>query len=274
MSCDPSFLQRPESVEALIAALPAQVPRSIDANVYIQGTGGYSFEFTGVRNVDKLLLSGIGGSSAVSEVLQSVVDGIRVGGAVGGGGSLVIPIPINERADLMLNEGTRITMGQVWKYQDEALLGIIFVIVVVLLVAARLKVRPGILAMIFVPLLVLIVMLLLYIFGFQRRIPLDKALVMNVKGTMAVRLACNDTSPSTPQLPPFSASESGLDLSDDFGISLRLHDDVSLDALVSLINSMIRQSLARFGDSLVQTQLVPILNTTLVSHLAGEQGSG
>lgn len=257
MNCDPSFLQRPELVAALKESLPAQVPRVIPASVYIQGPAGYSFDFTGIQNVDRLL----GADSSVSTIIESVVNGIREGER--DAADIVIPIPINERADLRVNEGTKITMGQVWKYQDEALLGIIFVIVIVLLFAARFRVRPGILAMIFVPLLVLIVMILLYIFGFERRIHLDKALVMNFKGKMAIRLRCQSLESQT----PFSASESGLDLSDDFGISIKLHD-LSLDALISLINSMLRQSLTQFGDSLIQTQLVPMLNQVVV------QGSG
>ena len=262
--CDlPALLRREEWLGELVSRVPDVVPSVIPASVYIQGPSGYSFDFTGVQNVDKLFGSSFG------DFIGRTIEGVNSTGAPTDPSSttpalILIPIPYNPSADVRLNEGTKITMGQVWRYQDEALMGLIFVIIVVLLIVSRRRIRPGILAMIFLPIFVLIVMLVLYTFGFQRRIPLDKAFAMNLKGSITVQLACDR------ERQQFSAQDSELILSDDFGISIRFEPtSTDLKALVSLVDSMLRQAVLQLGTDMIRSQIVPLLNQVMSVWSAG-----
>jgi hypothetical protein len=248
MACpDTVLLRESVVVDAFLDTLPATVPDSLPADIHIQTPNGYAFRFTGLTNVSSLFGNDMGA------FVRAALAGMQTNPD-----SVTLPIPLNSAAQVRAAPGTHIKMGQVFRYQDELLLGLVFFIAIYLLVLARLKIRPGIVSTITIPLLLLIVLILLYVFGFNREIDLSQGAYFSVKGSAAIRLMCRSQT-------SFDAQGSGIELSPDFGVNVTLETtDTSLSAITSLADSLIQDGISQFGNNLVRSIIVPAINRLLL----------
>lgn len=238
-------------VDGFLSSSPLVFPDTIPASIHIQTSNGYGFKFTGVKNIRSL----VGGDGDVAAFVRQALST-----SSSADGSLVVPLPFNSTAQVRANDGTHIAMGQVFRYQDELLLGIVFVIVVYLLVIARLKIKPGIISLIAIPLITLIILILLYVFGFERRIDLSSGMHFTIKGALAIRLKC-DPQAQENGLPKFVAEESGMDTSSDFGIAVILDStNTDLSFITSVANPLVQSAIRQLGDQLVKNVIVPAIN--------------
>jgi len=251
MACtDTTLLRDSVLVDAFLDTLPDTVPDSLPANINIQSPNGYAFRFTGLTNVSSLFGNDMGVFvRAALARMETNSD------------SVIIPISLNPTAQVRAAPETHIKMGQVFRYQDELLLAVVFFIAIYLLVLARLKIRPGIVSTITIPLLLLIVLILLYVFGFNREIDLSQGVFISLKGSAAIRLMCRSQT-------SFDAQASGIELSPDFGVNVTLETtDTSLSAITSLADSLIQDGISQFGNNLVRSIIVPAINRLLLESL-------
>lgn len=233
------------------------VPDVVPASIYIASPQGYSLSFTGIKGLSGIL---VGGS------LESLVRSAAAGATVMDSTALTalnIPVAFDSAAQIRANDGTHITMGQVFRYQDEVLLGFVLLIVVYLVIIARLRIRPGIFKVIAIPLVVFIILVLVYIFGFNRRIDLSNGLYFTMSGSISFQLTCAGTTP-----PTFDAEQSSMETSSDFGVKLFMDSTAAdLSFITSLAQPVIQKAIQDLGTNFVRTIVVPAVNKQLIGAM-------